>query len=241
LASFCTGCGNRMNPDDSFCRVCGRQTSAAPVLTTSSVPATASETSGKAIVSLICGLLIFLPPLFIAAIVFGHLALSEIHKSAGRLKGKGIALTGLLLGYLWIVLPVYLIIGAIAIPNMLRARMAANESSAVGSMRTLEVAESTYATGHPGQGYTCSLSDLAAAESINGSLATGQKNGYAFEITDCSAGLEGGPNVKYQIVAYPLRFNQTGQRSFCSDESGIIKADRGGSARRCIEHGSRLQ
>lgn len=168
--AFCVSCGNRMNPDDTFCRVCGSHASATPVVAAPlSVPATASETSRKAIVSLICGLLIFLPPLFIAAIVFGHLALSEIHKSAGRLKGKGIALTGLLLGYLWIVLPVYLIIGAIAIPNMLRARMAANEASAVGSMRVLEVAEIAYAAAHPGLGYTCTLSDLAAAESINGS------------------------------------------------------------------------
>lgn len=240
--AFCVSCGNRMNPDDTFCRVCGSHASATPVVAAPlSVPATASETSRKAIVSLICGLLIFLPPLFIAAIVFGHLALSEIHKSAGRLKGKGIALTGLLLGYLWIVLPVYLIIGAIAIPNMLRARMAANEASAVGSMRVLEVAEIAYAAAHPGLGYTCTLSDLAAAESINGSLATGQKNGYAFEITDCSAGSDGGAMAKYQIVAYPLRFNQTGMRAFCADESGVTKVDRGGSARRCVERGSRLQ
>ena len=88
------------------------------------------ETSVKAILSLVCGLLFFIPFLFIAAIVFGHLALSEIRKSAGRLKGEGIAIAGLVLGYIEIAgIPFLLIIAAIAIPNLLRARMAANESS----------------------------------------------------------------------------------------------------------------
>ena len=71
-------------------------------------------------------------------------------------------------------------------------------------------------------------------------LATGQKDGYVFQLTDCSAGAEGGPNVKYQVVAYPLRVNQTGLRAFCSDESGVIKAH-SGSARRCVERGVALQ
>ena len=241
MASFCAGCGNSMTPEDQFCRVCGRQPSASSVVTAPlSAPTAGSETSGKAIVSLICGLLFFVPLLFIAAIVFGHLALSEIHKSAGRLKGKGIALTGLVLGYLWIGIPGFLIIAAIVIPNVLRARMAANESSAVGSVRLLNVAEINYAASHASQGYTCSLSDLAQANLIANALATGQKAGYVFQLTDCSAGAEGGPNVKYQVVAYPLRVNQTGLRAFCSDESGVIKAH-SGSARLCVERGVALQ
>jgi type IV pilus assembly protein PilA len=243
MASFCVGCGNSMTPEDKFCRVCGLQPSASSAVTAAlSAPATGSETSGKAIVSLICGLLFFVPLLFIAAIVFGHLALSEIHKSAGRLKGTGFAITGLVLGYLWILItPIFLIIAAIAIPNLLRARIAANESSSVGSVRVLNVAEINYAASHPSQGYTCSLSDLAQANLIANPLATGQKNGYVFQLTDCSAGTEGGPNVKYQVVAYPLRVNQTGGRAFCSDESGVIKADYSGSERRCVENGVALQ
>ena len=58
----------------------------------------AAETSGKAITSLICGLLFFVPFAFIAAVVFGHIALSEIKRSAGRLKGEGLAIAGLVLG-----------------------------------------------------------------------------------------------------------------------------------------------
>jgi type IV pilus assembly protein PilA len=244
MAQFCAACGNSLTADDKFCRVCGRVAPEGSSVT-SAVGASAltakAETSGKAIGSLICGLLFFIPFLFVAAIVLGHLALSEIRKSAGRLKGEGIAIAGLVLGYMWIVgIPVILIVAAIAIPNLLRARMAANESSAVGSVRTLEAAEITYSAAHPVQGYTCSLSDLAAAASINGPLATGQKSGYAFELTGCSAETEDGPNVKYQIVAYPLRDNQTGVRAFCSDESAAIKVDSGGSARACQESGSAL-
>jgi type II secretory pathway pseudopilin PulG len=244
MAQFCAACGNSLTADDKFCRVCGRVASAGtavtPAVGTASFPGSA-ETSGKAILSLICGLLFFIPFLFIAAIVLGHLALSEIRKSTGRLKGEGIAIAGLVLGYMWIVgIPIILIVAAIAIPNLLRAKMAANESSAVASVRTLQAAENTYSAAHPAQGYTCSLSDLAA-ESINGPLATGQKSGYAFELTGCSAETEGGSNTKYQIVAYPLRVNQTGVRAFCSDESAAIKVDSGGSARACLENGSALQ
>jgi type II secretory pathway pseudopilin PulG len=199
-------------------------------------------TSTKAILSLVCGLLFFIPFLFIAAIVFGHLALSEIRKSAGRLKGEGFAIAGLVLGYVEIAgIPFLLIIAAIAIPNLLRAKIAANESSAVESVRTLNSAEIAYASSHPEQGYTCSLSDLADAASIKSPLATGQKNGYAFELTGCVPASDGGPNVKYQVVAYPVRLHQTGVRAFCSDESATIKVDSEGSSRRCLDSGTPWQ
>jgi type IV pilus assembly protein PilA len=245
LSLVCEACGNSMTAGERFCRVCGREASAG-LAGTSQVGATGplanAETSGKAVFSLICGLLFFIPLLFVAAIVFGHLALSDIRKSAGRLKGTGLATAGLMLGYLWIPgIPIFLILAAIAIPNLLRARMAANESSAVGAVRSLVVSEVRYASLHPHQGYTCSLSDLAQAASIRGPLASGQKNGYVFELTGCSAGTEGGANVKYQVVAYPLRVNQTGVRAFCSDESDLVRVDSGGSARGCVENGSLLQ
>jgi type II secretory pathway pseudopilin PulG len=238
MASFCEGCGNSMTVDDSFCRVCGRvaaRSAAAPAV------AGSAETSGKAIVSLICGLFFFFLPLSIVAIIFGHLSLSDIRKSAGRLKGNGLAIAGLVFGYAGLAILPLLIIAAIAIPNLLRARMAANESSAVASLRTLITAEVTYATAHPSQGYTCSLSELSESASMNSSLATGQKNGYAFELMGCAAGTESGANARYQVVAYPLRVNQTGLRAFCSDESNVIKVDFGGSARSCVENGRDLR
>jgi type II secretory pathway pseudopilin PulG len=223
-----------------FCRVCGRDASAGPSPVAPLPPGTSAQTSGKAIASLACGLLFFIPLLFIAAIVFGHLALSEIRKSAGRLKGQGMAIAGLVLGYMWIVgIPIILIIAAIAIPNLLRARMAANESAAIASVRTLNTAEVTYAADHPNVGFTCSLSDLSSL--IDSRFVSGQKSGYAFELKGCSAGTDGGANAKYQVVAYPVTRNTTGVRAFCSDESSVVKVDSSGSAQGCLENGTLLQ
>jgi len=96
------------------------------------------ESSGKATASMVCGILFFVWPFTaIAAVVLGHLALAEIKKSAGRLAGRGMAMAGLILGYIGVAMvPFILIIAAIAIPNLLRAKMAANEASAVGTLRT---------------------------------------------------------------------------------------------------------
>jgi type IV pilus assembly protein PilA len=226
--------------DENFCRVCGKQVSAP----TAMAPAVAApaETSGKAIASLVCGLFLFAFPMSILAIIFGHLSLSDIRKSAGRLKGEGVAITGLVLGYLGVAgIPFILIIAAIAIPNLLRARMAANESSAVASVRTLAVAEVGYSSSHPDAGYTCTLSDLAGAGLIEARLASGQKNGYVFELSDCRPSADGAANVKYRVVAYPVTRNTTGTRAFCSDESGVVKTDEKDSPQDCLENGSTVQ
>jgi hypothetical protein len=235
-----------MTAEDKFCRVCGRQIYGTSAATASGVPAALpvgpAETSGKAIASLVSGLLFFVPFAFIAAIVFGHMGLSEIRKSAGRLKGEGMAIAGLVLGYLWIAgIPMILIVAAIAIPNLLRARIAANEASAVASVRSLASAEATYAQSHLNAGFTCSLSDLAGDRLISHQLAGGNVSGYVFELTDCSAGAEGTGNVKFRVVAYPATANATGIRAFCSDESAVIRVDASGSARNCMENGSVLQ
>jgi type IV pilus assembly protein PilA len=241
MTLFCAGCGNSLTADDKFCRRCGREIASASAMTSSpAAPSAPAQTSGKAIVSLICGLFFFFFPISIVAIVFGHLSLSEIRKSAGRLEGDGLAIAGLVLGYAGLaVLPV-LIIAAIAIPNLLRARISANEAWAVSSVRTVISAEGSYATDHPGQGYTCSLSELAETKFVDVSLVGGQKSGYDFELTGCSAGANGGPKVKYQVVAYPTSVNQTGVRAFCTDESAVIRMDPSGSPRKCMETGKPL-
>src|ERR1700733_10382240 len=98
-------------------------------------------------------------------------------------KQKGFSLIELL-----IVVAIILIIAAIAIPNLLRARIGANESSAVASVRTINTAEITYQTGNPTIGYTslsvlggtgspCSLSTTTACL-IDNTLALGTKSGY---------------------------------------------------------------
>jgi type IV pilus assembly protein PilA len=202
---------------------------------------TPGETSGKAIVSLVCGLFLFAFPMSILAIIFGHISLSEIRKSAGRLKGEGMAIAGLVLGYLGLAgIPFLLIIAAIAIPNLMRARIAANEASAVAVVRTLVVAEVGYSSIHPDAGYTCALSDLAGAGLIDAKLASGQKAGYTFELSGCTVTADRVANVRYRVVAYPMTRNQTGRRAFCADESGVVKADENGSPQDCPVNGSTL-
>ena len=243
MAFTCPACGNSMEAGDRFCRVCGKEAAVSsttmPAGGALPAPTAPAQTSGKAVASLVLGLLFFVPFAFIAAIVFGHIALSEIKKSAGRLQGEGMAIAGLVLGYLGVVfIPITLIIAAIAIPNLLRARIAANESSAVGSIRILNTAELSYSVGHPNVGFTCALSDLSS--SVDRSLASGQKSGYVFQLSGCTAG-DGGTIAKYQIVAYPLTENTTGTRTFCSDESGVIRVAPRGSGQDCFENGTPLQ
>ncbi len=192
MSTFCAACGNSLSLEDRFCRVCGRAADAVspsiPVPSAVAPYSGPSETSGKALASLVFGLLFFVPLAFVAAVVLGHLALSEIKKSAGRLKGQGLAIAGLVLGYGWIaILPVMLIVAAIAIPNLLRARIQANEASAVFQTRRLVIAETSYANSHPQNGFTCSLSELGT---ISG-LGNGQKHGYQFELQNLPAGPRG--------------------------------------------------
>ena len=242
MSSFCARCGNSIDDQDKFCRACG---ASAPVGAGTTVPVAVTgpaTTSTKAVISLVCGFFVFFFPISIVAVILGHLSLSEIKKSAGRLTGEGLATAGLVLGYIGVAgLPIILILAAIAIPNLLRARMAANESSAVASVRAIVTAQMSYSESHPESGYACSLPALGESQMLDGVLASGQKNGYRFEITGCEAENPGGANKKYQVLAYPITANQTGVRAFCSDESAVIKQHSAGSGQNCLEQGAVLQ
>ncbi len=138
-------------------------------------------------------------------------------------KQKGFSLIELL-----IVVAIILIIAAIAIPNLLRSRMAANEASAVGSVRTINTAEVTYASTYPNKGFAASLDILggtagtdAEAGLIDDVLAGGAKSGYTF--TAPGADPINGANTTYTVTARPATFGTTGTRSFFSDQSGVIR------------------
>ncbi len=249
---FCNKCGT-MNADNSqFCRSCGHEmgtavTSQALPQQTGSVPAAPlppPETSGKAIASLILGFLSFIFPAAIVAIILGHISRSEIKKSEGRLQGSGLALTGLIFGYLGVAVIPFLIVAAIAIPNLLRARIAANEASAVASLRTINTAQSAYANEYSKEGFACSLNKLGTfgkpaspenAGYIDDRLALGEKNGYRFELS-CGAD----PST-YVVVAYPMTADQSGVRAFCTNQSGVISYSKGGTAESCLRDGEPLQ
>src|SRR5687767_8669193 len=127
---FCPSCGAENPAAAGFCNRCGRPLTAETAATGPVLTATAylgpQENSGKAVASMVLGAFAVLLNILlipgILAVIFGHLALSEIKKSAGRLKGEGMAIAGLVMGYLsFLAIPVILIIAAIAIPNLLRS------------------------------------------------------------------------------------------------------------------------
>jgi prepilin-type N-terminal cleavage/methylation domain-containing protein len=132
---------------------------------------------------------------------------------------------------LLIVVAIILIIASIAIPNLLAARMSANESSAVESLRTLQSAETAYATTYPAVGYSTTLLQLSGSGSspcmatsaqaclIDAVLASGVKSGY--QITWNGDGLT--PSVAYAINADPLARGSSGRRSFYTDYPGVIR------------------
>ena len=138
---------------------------------------------------------------------------------------------------LLIVVAIILIIAAIAIPNLMRARIAANESSAVSSIRSINTAEYTYNTAFPNSGYATALANLggpangcipapATACLIDSVLSAaspgvGSKSGYVFLATGLLP--TGGANRSFVSAAAPVTFNASGVRDFCSTEDGVMR------------------
>jgi prepilin-type N-terminal cleavage/methylation domain-containing protein len=156
-------------------------------------------------------------------------------------KQKGFSLIELL-----IVVAIILIIAAIAIPNLLRARIAANESSAASIVRTLNTAEVSYVTAYPSTGYALAMTNLGGAAGavcvpssttaclIDSTLAntgaTTGKSGYAFNTTGYPAGSTNPVNATYLVTATPLAAGSSGVNSFCSTEDAVVRKDSLGTA-----------
>jgi type IV pilus assembly protein PilA len=230
---FCDQCGFANADSAQFCTQCGRvlqQSIAMPGTGTSTaqppVNPASQQTEGKAVASLILGILSLTIFSFIAgipAIVLGHLSRSAIKKSMGRLKGEGMALAGLIMGYISLAaIPLVLIIAAIAIPNLLRARIAANEAAAVASVRTIAIAAIEYKTEHPDTGYPESLQAMSSGNSTlsDAQLGSGMKSGYHFYYDVQTAVTP--EQSAFFVRAVPNNPNSTGTREFCAGEDGVI-------------------
>ena len=143
-----------------------------------------------------------------------------------RNKQKGFSLIELL-----IVVAIILIIAAIAIPNLLRSKMAANEASAVASLRTYNTTivayQTTYSTdpgtdfsqlGPPASGAVASSTAADLVDNLLGVSGSPVKSGYSFTY----APVAGTPVTQYTILAVPVS-TSTGQRKFFTDQSGVIR------------------
>jgi prepilin-type N-terminal cleavage/methylation domain-containing protein len=169
--------------------------------------------------------------------------LPTFHSKEQPTSVKGFSLIELL-----IVVAIILIIAAIAIPNLLRSRMAANEASAVGSIRTINTAAITYNSVY-GNGFPPSLASMGTtgssavsctnAELLDSVVTGGTKSGYTFALvhgstilTSAASSCSGGYGYAdgYVATATPVTVGTTGQRAFCSDATGVIRFSASGTA-----------
>lgn len=146
--------------------------------------------------------------------------------------------SGFTLIELLIVMSVMLILMTLAVPQLLKLRKQANETSAIQSVRTIGQAQLQYNSAYPANGFSCSLATLGgqpgsgaptaqAAQLIGPDLTTGQKAGYTYSLVNCSKVTVNNQDMytSYTITAVPQSIGKTGDRGFCADENNTIRFD----------------
>ncbi len=155
----------------------------------------------------------------IAGSIVGWVAMRRAKREPWLYGGHGMAIAGFVMSIVTLVSIVPIaIIAAIAIPNLLASRRAANEGSAIYTLRQISSAQAAYQSNF---GKFGTLNELAAQNLIDSRLATGTKNGYNFaiELTTDEENLDG-----FVVTGVPVTYRSTGTRSFYVDETQVIRA-----------------
>ncbi len=256
---FCANCGSNIDDQAKVCPNCGKASAlppqtapppVQPVQIPSMSPAQPQQAAPqpyapppndpKAIWSMVLGILsVVCCGLFagIPAVILGHISHSNIQKSRGALKGDGMAIAGLVLGYGSLLLSL-LILPAIVVPGLLKARITANESVAAASVRTVSTAESTYVITYPQSGFAPDLATLGSGSGgtcvpsatsaclLNATLGCRGnwcvKDGYKFNVMATGSPI---PN-EFVVTATPVS-SGTGRKSYCSTSDSIVRSQAG--------------
>ncbi|HKY43906.1 MAG TPA: DUF4190 domain-containing protein [Pyrinomonadaceae bacterium] len=224
----CVQCGFVGWSDLDNCKACGaplnqRSGSLPPAgAYHSSGDQSEGQQKGLAVAALILGILSFftfglLGVGAIVGIVLSIKAMGRVSREPWRYGGRGMAIAGLVLSITSLASAVPIgIIAAIAIPNLLAARRAANEHLAIVSLRVISQAELAYQDNFGKYG---TLQELVANDLIDPNLGSGIKSGYKFEVTLDSENPEA-----FEVTGVPVTYQSSGTRSFYVDETFVIRA-----------------
>ncbi len=221
----CVQCGFVGWSDLETCKSCG-----AP-LSQSSLPRTNTpynswdqsegQKKGLAIASLVLGIICLvtfglLGILAIPGIIMAAVAMGRAKREPRIYGGHGMAVAGLVLSITSLASTVMIgVIAAIAVPNLLASARAANEGSAISSLRTISSAEATYQSNFRN---FATLEELAANGLIDPRLGSGTKNGYTFRLVIDSSNPE-----EFAVTGVPVSYGTSGRRSFYVDETFVIR------------------
>jgi type IV pilus assembly protein PilA len=230
----CVACGFVGWSDVENCKACGAPLNQQPAHVPSTAPVYTThyehwdqpqegQEKGLAILALVLGIIGFFTfgIVYVGAIigiVVAAKALGKVKREPWRYGGRGIAIAGLVLNIVALSSLPIAMMAAIAIPNLLASRRAANEGSAIHSLREISGAQATY---HSNFDKYATLEELSSQDLINPRLGSGTRNGYNFtvELTTDEMDVAG-----FAAVAVPETYRSSGMRSFYVDETSVIRA-----------------